>query len=89
MQWVAVSTSNIISLLNFTDVLQIEVAAQQTVVMAENSLGQIVFEMNNRGFDEQLFIKIASDFKKELCNTSIKTNTSGNGVIMTKRLVTF
>lgn len=48
MQWVAVSTSNIISLLNFTDVLQIEVAAQQTVVTAENSLGQIVFEMNNR-----------------------------------------
>lgn len=69
MQKVAVSTSDTISLLNPMDMLWIEMEVQRTAVMAENSLGQIIFAMNNKkGFADQFLLKIAMDLKKKQKN---------------------
>lgn len=59
-----------------------EKEVQWAAVMTESNLGQIIFEkIIGTGFAEQLLLKIASDFKKQFCNASIKANTIGNAVL--------
>lgn len=55
--------------------------AQSIAVMAENSLDQIIFEMNNKtDFAEHLFITTSMRFQKKLSKPSIKANTAGNHI---------